>query len=113
MLFQQVAKTQNRVLVVVGGAAQVNARKTPQHGRLIQRILGARIGEIKPLLQKVDAQHDRKTNRLTAVAGLRVVRPDQRFQLRYGTTTSITLKNSSRRLFRTYFSKLAWLANVI
>jgi hypothetical protein len=32
---------------------------------------------------------------------------------RHGTTTSIPLKNSSRLLFRAFFSKLAWLANVI
>jgi hypothetical protein len=81
VLLQQATEAKNRGLVGGCGTAQINARKTAQHRRLVESILAARIGEIKPLLQKVDAQHDRQPNRPTAVARLRVVRLDQRFQL--------------------------------
>jgi hypothetical protein len=51
MLLQQAAEAKNSGLVRRGGTAQINARKTAQHGRFVERVLGARIGEIEPLLQ--------------------------------------------------------------
>src|SRR6201997_5854780 len=81
MLLQQTAEAKNRALVGCSGTAQINASKTTQHWRLVKSILSAGTGEIKPLLQEVNAQHDRQPNRLTTVAGLGIVRFDQRFQL--------------------------------
>jgi hypothetical protein len=78
---QQAAEAENRGLVGRCGAAQIDSGKAAQCGRLVERILGARIGEIKPLLQKVDAQHDRQPYRLAAVTGLGIERLDQGFQL--------------------------------
>ena len=60
---------------------EIHARKTTLHRRLVEGFLGAGIGEIEPLLQEVDAQHDRLPNRLTAVARLGIARPDQCFQI--------------------------------
>jgi hypothetical protein len=58
---------------------EVNAGKAAQRGRFVERILGAGIGEIEPVLQKVNAQHDGKAGWLTAVARLGIVRLDQSF----------------------------------
>lgn len=55
MPLQHAAGAKARRLIRRDGTAQVEARKVPQHGRLIQRILGAWIGEIEPLLREVDA----------------------------------------------------------
>ena len=106
MRLQQAAKTKDPGLIGCCGAPQINTGKAPQHGRLIHPILGARIREIKPPLQKVDAQHNRQTNSLAAVAGRGIVRLDQPSNSRHRTTLSMTLRNCSRRLFRACFSKL-------
>ena len=80
MLLQQTTEAKNRGLVRRRGTAQINTRKTTQHRRLVEGVLRAGIGKIQPLLQKIDAQHDRQPYRLTAVARLRIVRFQQRFQ---------------------------------
>jgi hypothetical protein len=81
MLLQQATEAKNRRLVGRDGTAQINACKTAQCGRLVERIFGARIGEIEPLLKEVDAQHDRQPYRLTAITCLGIKRRDQGFQL--------------------------------
>ena len=58
-------------------AAQIHPAEPAQHRRFVQRLLDAGIGEIEPLLQEVNPQHERKTHRLTAIARLRIVRLDQ------------------------------------
>ena len=82
MLFKQMAKIQNGRLVGRGGAAQIDSGEAAQRGRVVQRVLGPGIGEIEPVLKKVDAQHNRQTHRLAAVARLGIMRLDQCFQLR-------------------------------
>jgi hypothetical protein len=52
ILLQQPTEAKNRGLVGGCGTAKINAGKAPQHGRLVEGILGARIGEIKPLCRK-------------------------------------------------------------
>jgi hypothetical protein len=52
VLFQQMAEPADGRLVRRGRAAQVHAHEPAQHGRLVQRLLHARIGEIESLLQK-------------------------------------------------------------
>ena len=66
MLLEKLAEIQNGGLVGVRGATQIDADKAAQRGRLVERILGARIGEVEPMLQNVNAQHDRHADRLTA-----------------------------------------------
>jgi len=82
MLLKKMAEVENRGLVGRGAAAQIDSGKAPQHGRFVERILGAGIGEVEPVLQKIDAQHDRQAYRLTAFARLRIVRPNQCLQFR-------------------------------
>src|ERR1035437_5011336 len=84
MLFKQVAKGQDGALVGRGGAAQIDSGEAAQRGRVVERILGAGVGEIEPVLQKVDAQHDRQADRLAAVARLGIIRLDYSFQLSAG-----------------------------
>jgi len=64
VLFKQMAKVQDGRLVGRGGATQIDSGEAAQRGRIIERILGTGIGEIEPVLQKVDAQHDRQADRL-------------------------------------------------
>jgi len=59
ILLEKMTEVQDGGLVGNGGAAKIDSGKAAQHGRLVERILGARIGEVEPMLQKVDAQHDR------------------------------------------------------
>ena len=47
---------------------------------LVEGILRAGVGKIKPLLRTIDPQHDRQPYRLAAVARLRIVRFELRFQ---------------------------------
>jgi hypothetical protein len=60
---------------------KIDSGKAAQRRRLIECLFHAGVGEIKPLLQKVSPQHDRKTNRLPSVARPGVMKLDQR-QLR-------------------------------
>ena len=64
------------------------------------------------MLQKVDAQHDPQSHRRTPVTLLRVMRLDQRLQLRPRHDPSISSRNFSRRVFFLYLSKLPCEANV-
>jgi len=56
-----VAEVENRRLIGNGGSAKVNASKTAQRGRIVERIFGTGIGELEPVLQKADAQKDGET----------------------------------------------------
>jgi len=104
--------------IVVSSGRRRGPNQRPQNDatqEIVEGIFGAGIGERKPLLQKVDAQHDRQANRLTAVASLSgSAARSVASRSRQGTTTAITLqKLFTTALFRAYFSKLAWLAKVI
>jgi hypothetical protein len=45
------------------------AGEPPQHGRIVQRLLGRRIAQVEPLLQKVHPQHG--DSRRCSVAGIK------------------------------------------
>lgn len=74
MLLEQVAEVENRCLVRHWLAAPIDARKAPQHERLIQRVLDRRVRQRELGLQTIDPQHDVETNRLTPHLALRAVR---------------------------------------
>ncbi len=61
-------------------AAQVDANESTQCRRVVQRLLARGVGQIEPVLQQVDAQHALQAHGRAAVAGLRVMRLDQRHQ---------------------------------
>src|SRR5208283_2728737 len=81
MPLEKMAEVQDGRLVGRGGAAKIDTGETAQHGRLIQRVLGPWIGQVEPVLQKIDAQHDRQADGLATVARLRIIRRDQCLQL--------------------------------
>src|SRR6202041_1399515 len=58
MLLKKMAEVENRGLVGRGAAAQIDSGKAPQHGRFVERILGAGIGEVEPVLQKSTRVND-------------------------------------------------------
>jgi hypothetical protein len=43
--------------------------------------VNSRIAQVEPVLQKINAQHNRQADRLAAVASLGIIRRDQGFQL--------------------------------
>ena len=63
-----------QTVVSSGGAATPRSTPTNRHNhrRLVQRLFHARVGEIEPLLQEVSPQHEGKTHRTPAIAGLRI-----------------------------------------
>ena len=75
---RKVPEPQDRRLVRDRIIDQLDPGKTSHRLRVVQRILGCRIRQVEPLLHEVDPQHPLHRQRLRAVAGLRVVRLDQR-----------------------------------
>lgn len=55
--FQQVAELTDGGLVGHRFAAEIDADELAHGGGIIQCLLGARVGQIEPLLKKVDAQY--------------------------------------------------------
>ena len=116
MLFKQVAKVQDGRLVGRGGSAQIDSGEAAQRGRIVKRIFSAGIGEIEPVLQKVDTQHDRQADRLAAVARLGIVRLDQCFQLppgnhRFHGIEKLLPAAGPRMLFKTRLAGECYLAH--
>src|ERR1017187_6868390 len=81
MPLQQMAEVQYAALVRGRGAVPVNTSETAQHSRFVQRVLGVRIRKVEPMLQKVDAKHNRQANRCPPRTSLGIVRRDQGYQL--------------------------------
>ena len=77
MLFEQVPEAQQGRFIRRRSHAQVDASEPPQRGGLVRRLFDAGVGQVLPLLHEVGPQHDRKTDRTTTVADLRVVWLDQ------------------------------------
>lgn len=67
------------------GAVAAARTKSTQQSAAMPAIHGARfrhrVGGIKPLLLKIDAEHDRQDALLTVITRLRILRLDQHFQL--------------------------------
>ena len=84
VLLEQVSEAQDRRLVGHHIVPELDAGESSHRLAVVDRILRLRIGEIEPLLQEVDPQHLLEPQRLPSLPGLRIVRPDQREQLRPG-----------------------------
>ena len=82
VLFQQVPELAHRGLVRHRLRSQINPHKLAQRRRVVQRLFHRRVRQIEPLLQKINPQHLLQFFRPPPVARLRIVRLDQRAQLR-------------------------------
>src|SRR5664279_951029 len=60
---------------------QIDVHKLPHHDRVVQRLFQPRVRQVEPLLEKVHSQHPLQPYRGPPVAGLWIVRFDQRTQL--------------------------------
>jgi hypothetical protein len=80
MALQPVAKVEHGGFVGYPLAAQIDAHEVAQAGAVVQRFLHGVVGQVEPVLQQVDAQHALQPDRTAAVAGLGVVRLDDRAQ---------------------------------
>jgi hypothetical protein len=78
------AEVQDRRLVGDRIVAEFKPGERTHRLDVVERFLRARIGQVVPLLQAVDAQHRRKRERPTATlrSELGIMRLDQRFELR-------------------------------
>ena len=113
MLFKQVAEVRDGSLVGRSGAAQIDSGKAAQYRRFIERILGSRVGQVEPVLQKVDAQHDAQAHWLPPLARLRIMRFDQGFQLGPGNHCIHGGKKLLPAAGAGILFKLGWQAKVI
>ncbi len=78
---QQASELQQRRGIRYAFASQVDAHE-PSQGRAIEQCVLARgVGQVEPLLHEVHAQHALQSHRRAAVAGLGIVRLDDRAQL--------------------------------
>ncbi|MBB5060049.1 hypothetical protein HDF16_004785 [Granulicella aggregans] len=77
MLFKQVPEAQHGRFIRRRSHAKVDASEPPQCGGLVKRLFDAGVGQVEPLLHEVGPQHDRKPDRTTTVADLRVMWLDQ------------------------------------
>lgn len=78
--FEQVTEVEDGRFIGDRIFAGIDAGKGPHHGHVVQRFFHTGIGQCKPLLHEVDAQHHRQRLGRPATLGadLRVVRFDQR-----------------------------------
>jgi hypothetical protein len=95
---------------------EIDSGKAAQRGRVVERILGAGIRQVEPVLQKVDAQHDRQADWLAAVACLGIMRLDQCFQLGPGNHRLHRLQKllpaaGACKLFKTRLAGKCYLAH--
>ncbi len=77
VLLKQVAKAQDRRLVGNIVSEQFDAGEAAHRLDVVQRVLGLRVRQIKPVLHKVDAQHLLHRLWLRAVPGSRIMWLDQ------------------------------------
>src|SRR6185503_14274577 len=74
------AEMENRRLIRERILSEVDADEATHGLAVVERFLRSRIGEIEPLLQKVDPQHALKRDRRSAALAFGIVRRDQREQ---------------------------------
>jgi hypothetical protein len=82
MGFKQMTKVEDRRLVGDRVTAKLQSSERAHRLDVIERLFGARIRELVPLLEKVDPQHDVERIRPSSLAGLGIVRLDQTNQRR-------------------------------
>jgi uncharacterized protein (DUF924 family) len=99
VLFQQVPELEQRRRVWRGFTAQVNAHKTAQAETVVQRLFAREVGEVEPVLHKMNSQHPLQRDRRSAVAAFRVLRLDNRgqFSPRHKPVHLIEKRLASRR----------------
>ena len=78
---EQMTELAHRRLVRRRLAAKIDAHEAAHRRRFIQSVLDRRVGQVEPLLQKVNPQHPLDAHRRTALAGVRIVWLHQRHQL--------------------------------
>jgi len=87
VLLHQVAELANRGFVRNGLSAEVNADELPQAAGIVEGLLGSRIRQVEPVLDKVDTQHTLDTDGPTpSPLGLGVDRLDNFGQFLPGNT---------------------------
>ena len=84
---KQMPKAADRGFVRRRAFPEVEAHEALHRDRIVEHVLGSRVGEIEPLLEKVNAQHHLQFSGRTAVAGDRIDRRDQLTQFRPGNDT--------------------------
>ena len=84
VLFQQVAKPQDRALVGQPGRPVVQARELPEQRHVVQRLFHRRFAQREPLLHEVNAQHGLQRERRASFVAHRSMRGHQVHQRRPG-----------------------------
>jgi hypothetical protein len=82
MGFKQMAEVEDRRLVGDRVTAKFQSSESAHRLDVVKRLFGAWIGQLIPLLEKVDPQHDFERIRPSSLAGLGIVRLDQTNQRR-------------------------------
>ena len=82
VLLQQMAELAHRGLVRHRFPPQIDAHKLPHPRRIVQSFFHSGVGQVEPLLQKVNPQHPLRPHRRPPIAHLGIHRFDQRTQLR-------------------------------
>jgi len=86
--------------------AQVETNEAAHRDRIVKRILGGRIGEVEPLLQKVDAEHHFQFARRATLARDRIGLRNQLAGSVQGTRRPMSLKNCARLIVVAFFRSL-------
>ena len=74
VLFEKVAELADGSFVGYRFVAKIDPGEAPHQRRVVQRFFHRWIGEVEPLLKKVDSQHTLDTHRTASVARLRIMR---------------------------------------
>ena len=82
VLLQQVAEVEQRGGIGHALAPQVDAAEIAKGSDVVERVLAGFIAQVEPVGHQVHAQHALQPHRRAAVSRLRVVRLDQRAELR-------------------------------
>src|ERR1019366_2913508 len=82
VLLQQMTELAHRGLVRHRFSPQIDAHKLPHPRRIVQRFFHSGVGQVEPLLQKVNPQHPLRPHRRPPIPHLGIHRFDQRTQLR-------------------------------
>ena len=81
VLLEQMTEPANGRLVRGGLLTQVETNEAAHRDRIIERILGGRIGQIESLLQEIDAKHHLQFARRATIASDRIDRRNQLAEL--------------------------------
>ena len=114
LLLDPVAKLTDRRLIRSGLDGQVETSKARHRAAIVKSLFHGRIRPIKPLLQKVDAEHALQSDRRTTVASRRIVGSNNGSQLlpwNHGLHLLQTKLAASRRVWT--FKTTGWKTQLI